>query len=148
VRPQITFESDWGSGGLLQNVRRHFDERRASLGNECRDQFGAGTISQIKRATMGIENTARSFDNQTMEIARPNRFAERFSQAVQEIEDQRFLDLDLLLGALQRANASELGAGREEPAGQRREQEHEENGWPHGRRASLLRRCLVMKILF
>jgi len=97
---------------------------------------------------MGIENPARSFDNQTMEIVRPNRFAECFSQAVQEIEDEGFLDLDLLLGTLQRANAEELGAGREEPAGQRRELEHEENGWPHGRRASLLRRCLVMKVLF
>ena len=47
---------------------------------------------------MCIEDAGRALNNQAMQIIGADRFGERFPQTVQEIEDQSFLDLNLLLG--------------------------------------------------
>ena len=39
---------------------------------------------------------------------RPNCFAKRFAQAVQKIEDERFLDLDFFFRTLELADATPL----------------------------------------
>ena len=97
---------------------------------------------------MRIENARRAFDNQAMQIIGPDRFAERFTQSVQKIENQSLFDLDLFLRAFQLPDPTAQLQPGENPAGQKCEQQSVEKIWPHERPASLLRRCLVMKVLF
>ncbi len=106
-----------------------------------RHQFRAGAIGQVKRAAVRVENAGRAFDNQPMQVVGPDRFAEGFAESVQEIEDQRFLDLNLLLRTFQRPNAPRHAPSGKNPARQRRDQQPEEKDWPHDGPASLLPRC-------
>jgi hypothetical protein len=57
-----------------------------------------------------------------MEIIGPDRFAESFTEAVQKIEDERFLDLNFFFRTFQRPNSERLPVCGINPAGDRREQ--------------------------
>ena len=147
VKAQITFQRDGRRRSLLQNVRRNIDKRRTTLGDECRRQFRARAIGHVKRAAMRVQNARRAFYDQAMQVMGPDRFAERFTEPVQEIEDECFLDLNFLFRAFQDSNPLGLPQRGEDPPGDRREQQSEEKNRPHVGRASLLRRRLVMKVL-
>ena len=81
-----------------------------------------GAIREVKRAAMRIENADRAFDDQAMQIVRPDDVAKGFAEAVEEIEDEVFLDLDFLLRALELANPPALPLIGEKPADERRRQ--------------------------
>ena len=148
MQPQITFQRDGRGCSLLQNVRRNVDKRWTTLGDERRRQFRARAIGHVKRAAVRVENARRAFDDQAMQIIGPDRFPKRFAEAVQKIEDERFLDLDLFFRTLQHADAARCRAPcKTQPASGRNEQPEKKNR-PHVGPASLLRRCLVMKVLF
>ena len=101
---------------LLQNCVGNIDQWRATFGNKSGCKFGAGAVGHVKRAALRIEDARRAFNNKPMQIARPNRFAKRFAQAVQKIEDERFLDLDFLFRTLELADAAPLPERVENPA--------------------------------
>jgi hypothetical protein len=48
-----------------------------------------------------IQYPGRPFNNQSVQLLRPDGFSERLAEAVQEIEDERLLNLDLFLRALE-----------------------------------------------
>jgi hypothetical protein len=50
---------------------------------------------------------------------------------VEEIEDERLLDLNLLMRALQSANLPALEIGSDTPPGQRRDKQSKEKSRPH-----------------
>jgi hypothetical protein len=58
-----------------------------------------------------------------MQFLRSDRFSESLAQSVQEIEDERFLDLDFLMRALQLANSPRLQPGGSDPSGHRRDKQ-------------------------
>jgi hypothetical protein len=47
-----------------------------------------------------VENAGSAFDDEPVEFLRSNCLAEGFAKAVQEIENERLLDLDLLMRPL------------------------------------------------
>ena len=132
MKPQITLQCNGRSSSLLENISRNFHKRRAAFGNERRDQLRASAIDHVKRAAVGVEDTRRSFDNQSMQVIGPDRFAEGFPQPVQEIEDERFLDLDFFFRAFQRPYPPGLSLRGVDPPRDGREQESEEKDRPHG----------------
>src|SRR5207248_4927622 len=114
--------------------------------NKCRRELRPTSIGQIKRSPLSIENTRCSFDNQAVQIGRPDRFAESFTKAVQEIEDQRLLDLDFFLRALQPANAASLSQQGVHPQPKAADQQPNEDSWRE--RGQLFPRCRLMAVLF
>ena len=86
---------------------------------------------------MGIENPRRSFDNQPVQIMRFDRFTKGFPQAVQEIEDKSFFDLDLLLRPFEGMNFPSLPKGGEGPTQNREGQGREQKAWPHDDRGQI-----------
>ena len=92
----------------MQNLRGNVDQWRAAFRYKRGRKFGAGTIGHVKRASLRIEDARGAFNNKPMQIARPNRFAKRFAQAMQKIEDERFLDHDFLFRTLELADATSL----------------------------------------
>jgi hypothetical protein len=66
-----------------------------------------------------------------MQFLRSNCSAERFAQPVEEIENERLLDLNLLMRALQSANSPTLEIGSYTPPGQRRDKQSKEKSRPH-----------------
>src|SRR2546423_5932270 len=82
-----------------------------------------------------------------MQIRRPDRFSKRFAQAVEKIENQRLLDLDFFLRALELADALPLLPPGEGPARKRCDKQAEENSWPHAPRGESVRRRLVVEVL-
>ena len=53
---------------------------------------------------------------------------------MEEIEDERLLDLNLLMRALQSPNSSSLQIGSDTPPSQRRDKQSEEKSRPHWQR--------------
>ena len=147
VRAEITVKCDGRGGSLLQDAVGHFDERRTTLGKECRLQARPGAIHHVKRATVRIENAGRAFDDQAMQIMRPDDIAKGFAEAVEEIEDEIFLDLDFLVRAFELADAPALPLISQQPADERSDEQPEKKN-AHGSEARLLRRAFVLEVLF
>ena len=82
-----------------------------------------------------------------MQIVRANRLAERLAQPVQEIEDERFLDLDFFLRTFEQPDAPAKQDRGINPAGNGYEQQPAENNRPHRREATLLRGRFLMEVL-
>ena len=97
---------------------------------------------------MCIKNAGSAFYDEPMQLLRSNGFAEGFAEAVQEIENETLLDLDLLVRPLQPANPLRQEIAGNNPSGQTRDKQSEKKSRPHCRRASLLRGRLAMKVLF
>ena len=72
---------------------------------------------------MRIENPRRPFHNQAVQIGRADRLGKRLSEAVQEIEDQRLLDLNLFFRTLELANPVALLLPGEKPSRETRQQQ-------------------------
>ena len=83
-----------------------------------------------------------------MQIMGPDRFGKGFTETVQEIENQALLNLNRFLRTFQLLDATILSQPGQNPAGQKRQEQSVEKIWPHEEQARLLRRCLVMKVLF
>ena len=127
----------------------HFDQRRTTFRKKAGASLRAGAIGHVKRAAMRIENAGRAFDDQAVQIVRPDRFAKGFAEAVQEIEDERFLDLDFLLRALELADAPVVAAAQvnSQPTSDATSSPRRRNG--HMRASqTYFAGCLVMKVLF
>jgi hypothetical protein len=62
---------------------------------------------------------------------RLDRFAKRFPQPVQKIEDKCFFDLDFLFRTLERVDLAGLAKSCEDPTANRDSEEREKNGRPH-----------------
>ena len=139
VQPQEALQRSGSGGRLLQDVRRNVDQRRAALGDKSRPKFATRAISHIKCPTVRVQNARGALNNEPVQFLRSNGFSEGFAQTMQEIENQRFLDLDLLVRTFQSANPPCLEAGGDNPSGNRRDKQSEEKSRPHRARASLLR---------
>ena len=148
MQPEKALQRSRSGGRLLQDVRRNIDQRRAAFGDESRSEFATRAVSHIKRPTVRVQNARGPLNNEPVQFLRSNGLPERFAETVQEIENERFLDLDLLVRTFQLANPPCLEAGGNNPSGNRRDKQSEEKSRPHRARASLLRRRLVMKVLF
>src|ERR1700737_5509120 len=109
-------------------MRRNIHQRRTTFRNEGGHKLCPGSISQIKRATLCVEHARRSFDNQSMQICRPDCFTESLAKSVQEIENQRLLDLNFFLRTFQPANASAQAQQGINPSDQTRDQNQKEKG--------------------
>ena len=105
---------------LLQHVRWDLNERRTAFRNISRGQFPPGALHHVKRATLRVENPGCAFHNETVQVRRADGFAKRFAKSVEEIEDERFFDLDFFVRALELADADALPPPGEKPAGERR----------------------------
>ena len=108
MQTKETFERDRSCGRLLQNMRRHFNQRRSTFGNKRWRKFRTAAINEIKSATLGVENACCAFNNQTMQVRRTNCVAERFPKSVKKIKNERFFDLNFFLRTFQSPNASPL----------------------------------------
>ena len=147
MKPQVTLQRHRCGRGLTQNFRRNIDKRRATFGDKCRGKLQASAIRQVKRAAVSIENARGAFDDKPMQIVRPDRFGKRFTEPMQEIENERFFDLDFLIGTLQHPDAALLPLSGVDPSGNRGQKESGEKNRPHDGPASLLRRRFVVKVL-
>ena len=87
--------------------------------------------AHIKRAAVCVQNTRGALDDEPMQFLGSNRFPKRFAQTVQEIEDERFLDLNFLMRALQPANSPRLEISSDNPPGERRDKQSKEKSRPH-----------------
>jgi 3-methyladenine DNA glycosylase AlkC len=97
MEPQETFQGERIGSGLLQNVWRNIHQRRTTLGNECRRELATCPVRDVERATICVKNAHSPLYNESVQFLRSNCSSERFPQSVEEIEDQRFLDLNLLM---------------------------------------------------
>ena len=97
---------------------------------------------------MRIKNPGSPFHDEPMKIVRTNRFSEGFAQAVQKIEDQSFFDLNLFFRTLETADPDQLRPGGNDPCPEQDDEEPEKQKWPHVQAATLLRRRLLLKVLF
>ena len=147
VRAEITVKRDGRGGSLLQDAVGHFDQRRTTLGKECRLQARPGAIGHVKRAAVRIEDADRAFDDQAMQIMRPDDIAKGFAEAVEEIEDEIFLDLDFLVRAFEAADTPALPLIGQQPADERSDEQPEKKK-AHGSEARLLRWAFVLEVLF
>ena len=95
-----------------------------------------GAIGQVKRATVRIEDADRAFDDQAMQIMRPNDIAKGFAEAVEEIEDEIFLDLDFFVRAFEAADAPALPLISQQPADERSDEQPEKKK-AHGSRSEI-----------
>src|SRR5258708_30161886 len=84
---------------------------------------------------MRVQNPRSALDNEPVQFLRSNGFPEGFAEAMQEIENERFLDLDLLVRTLQRANPPCLEVRSNYPSANRREKQSEEKSRPHRERS-------------
>src|SRR5919204_1050159 len=82
-----------------------------------------------------------------MKLVRTDRLAERLTQTVEEIEDERLLNLNFLLRALKQPHPAGEQNRRVDPAADGREQQSQEKSRPHGRSARLLGGRLLMQVL-
>ena len=128
-------------------MRRNIDQRRTTLGDKSRHKFRAGAVRHIKCAAVRVENARSSLHNEPMQFLGSNGLPKSFTETVQKIENERFLDLDLLVRTLQHPNPPRLEVDGKNPSYNRRDKESEEKSRPHRARASLLQRRLVMKVL-
>ncbi len=64
---------------------------------------------------MRVEDASRAFDDEAMQVVRPNRFAKSLAKAMEKIENERLLDLDLFLRTLKRAEPAALNARGNDP---------------------------------
>ena len=80
-----------------------------------------------------------------MQIRRPDRFTKRFAKAVEKIEDQRLLNLDLFLRTFEPSNAAPLPQEYVNPQPKAGDQQPKENRWRE--RGQLLPRGRVMEVL-
>src|SRR3954447_12748782 len=116
VEPEITLEDRRIRRPLLENMDRDFDEGRATLRDKRRRELTAGAFHHVKRSALRVQNPGSTFDDQPMQIGRANRFCEGFTEPVEKIEDESFLDLDFFLRALQLPNPDALLPPGEGPA--------------------------------
>ena len=139
VRTEITVQRDRRRGRLLQDAVGHFDQRRAALGKKCRLQARPGAIGDVKRPTVRIEDADRAFDDQAMQIMRPDDIAKGFAEAVEEIENEIFLDLDFLVRAFEAADAPRAAADKSTASrrAKRRAARKEESAWERSEITSL-----------
>src|ERR1700746_1682041 len=121
-------------------MQRNIDHRRTTFRDKSRRELRAGAIGQIKCSAVCVQNACSTFDNEPMKFLRPNGLPESFAETVQKIENERFLDLDLLMRTLQRANPPRLEIGGKNPSANRRDKQSEEKSRPHRAGASLLQR--------
>src|SRR2546423_8922421 len=82
-----------------------------------------------------------------MQVRRADRFRKRFTESVEKIEDQRLLDLNFFLRALELADPLALLPPTQSPARKRCDEQAEENSWPHAPRGESVRRRLVVEVL-
>ena len=88
-------------------------------------------VRDVERTAVCVENAHGPLHNESMQFLRSNCSPERFAQAVEEIEDECLLDLNLLMRALQSANSPTLEIGSDTPPGQRRDKQSKEKSRPH-----------------
>jgi hypothetical protein len=89
---------------LLQDIWGNVHQRRTALGDKRWSKFPACSIGHVKRAAVRVQNTRSAFDDEPVQLLRPNGFLESLAEAVQKIEDKRFLDLNFFMRALQPSN--------------------------------------------
>src|SRR4030095_5508632 len=82
-----------------------------------------------------------------MQIMRPDDIAKGFAEAVEEIENEIFLDLDFLVRAFEAADTPALSQISQQPADERSDEQPEKKK-AHGSEARLLRWAFVLEILF
>ena len=93
MQTEVAFQRHGIRGGLLADVRRDLDQRRAGAADESRREKFIRTVDKVERAPMAVEDSRRSLHDQTMQLPAPGAAAERFAEPVQEIEDLLFLRL-------------------------------------------------------
>ena len=148
MQTQMGLQRRWGCRRFLQDFRRHLDKRRGTFRNVGGRQLSSGAFHHVERATMRVENPSRPFHNQAVQVSRTNRLGKCLAEAVQKIEDERLFDLNLFLGTLELANPVALLLPGKKPSRETRHQQPEKNNWPHAPGAELVRRRLVVEILF
>ncbi len=56
----------------MQDFRRKFDQRRATIGNKCGRELRAAALDHVKRPAIRIENARGTLDDQPVQIGRPD----------------------------------------------------------------------------
>ncbi len=112
MEPQITFQGRGSGRGFLKHVRRHLDEGRTTFRDIGGRQLSSRAFHHVERASVRVENPRRPFHDQAVQIRRADRFGERLAQSMQEIEDQRLLDLDLFVRKFELAQTLSLLVAR------------------------------------
>ncbi len=130
----------------MQNPIGHLDEGRAAFRDESRHELRAGPVRHVKRAAVRVENAGRTLDDQPVKIVRPDDIAKSFTEAVEEIEDEVFLDLNFFLRAFELPDAPALALIGDEPADERGDEQPEEKK-THGAEAALLCWALLMEVV-
>ena len=80
---------------------------------------------------MSIENPSGSFHDQPVEIGGTNCLGKGGAEAMQEIEDERLLDLNLLVRPLELPNPPDLSPPGQKPTYARGDKQPDEKSWPH-----------------
>src|SRR5262245_20878700 len=131
MEPQEALKGDGIGSGLLQNILRKIYQRRTAFRDECGRELATCPIGHVERAAVGVKNAHGPFHNESMQFLGSNGSPERFAQPVEEIEDERLLDLNFLMRTLQSANSPSLEICGDTPAGQRRDEQSKEKSRPH-----------------
>ena len=80
---------------------------------------------------MRIENSGRSFHDQAVQVGGPDGLGKGLAQAMQKIEDQRLLDLNLFVREFELAKTLSLLKPGEKPPRDTPDQQPKKNDWPH-----------------
>src|SRR5690348_11166934 len=102
-------------------MQRNIDQRRTTLRDKSRRELRAGAIGHIKCSAGCVQYACSTFDNEPMKFLRSNGLLKSFAETVQKIENERFLNLDLLVRTLQSANPPRLEIGGKNPSANRRD---------------------------
>src|SRR5205814_6346543 len=101
MEPQEAVKGERIGSGLLYHLFGNIYERRTALRDECGRQLATCPISDVECAAVCVKNVHGALHNESMQFLRSNCSAERFAQPVEEIENERLLDLNLLMRTLQ-----------------------------------------------
>ncbi len=131
MEPQKSLKGDRIGSRLLQNILRNIHQRRTALRDECGHELATCPIGYVERAAVCVQNAHGPLHNESMQFLGSNCSPERFAQPVEEIEDERLLDLNLLMRALQSANSPRLEIGSDTPPSEGRDKQSKEKSRPH-----------------
>ena len=131
VQTQVAVERDGGRGGLLEDVRRHGDQRRAALGDEGRDQDAAVAVHEVERAAVGVEDARGPLNDHAVQLGRAQSVGERRAETVQEVKDAAFLRAEIVQAALGGLQEPALPPPHVVKARCRQDEESEEQRRPH-----------------
>ena len=105
LKLQKTFDDQRIRCRLCENMGRNLHQRRATTCDEDGRKSGVGFIGEIEGAGLGIENSQRTFNDETVQFGTANTLRKSSAYAVEKVENTILLFLQIMEFSLQAPHA-------------------------------------------